>query len=93
MVFKSPRAFPGFFVCGRDHLRVVRAGLVIGAIGGCDYRDCGRGGARPSQLLLPKILVPVCHLVGPRGRCADPSGRRRSFCGAASQRGRVHREF
>ena len=41
---------------GRDHLRVVRVGLVIGAIGGCDYRDFGRGGARPSQLARLKPL-------------------------------------
>ena len=29
---------------GRDHLRVVRAGLVLGAIGGCNYEgEQGRG--------------------------------------------------
>ena len=32
---------------GRDHLRVVRAGLVLGAIGGCDYE--GEQGTRESK--------------------------------------------
>ena len=45
MIFKSLRFTEGFFVrLGRDHLRVVRAGLVLGAIGGCNYEgEQGRG--------------------------------------------------
>ena len=53
MIFKSPRSTEGFFVrLGRDHLRVVRAGLVLGAIGGCNYEgeqgtgEQGTGGTR-----------------------------------------------
>jgi hypothetical protein len=103
MIYKSPRVIEGFFVClGRDHLRVVRAGLVLGAIGGFDYEGskgraykiighCGRGGARPSQLLLPKILASDRRRVVLRRRCVDPCNRQRSFCVAASRRGRERR--
>jgi hypothetical protein len=59
-------------VClGRDHLRVVRAGLVLGAIGGCDYE--GEQGTRESKgqayKIFSKITADEAELVPPSCCC------------------------